>query len=477
MWQLVIHSPEKEPKLIELQPGKLTLGRAATNSLVIDDVSASRQHAEIVFDSETKQVTLIDLNSTNGTYLNHQRVFGSVRLNHEDLIRVGQVIMHLTRTTSEIFSPHPTAGTHRFTRELVLESLDEHSVLLYEISRRLNTVLDLETAVRELTELLKRAMGVQICEVTLVGHLKKMQTTEFIYPLARQAIRQCSAEVTPNSMFVPVMNGTELLGLISLIKTHPGTRPFGRHDLQLAVAISYQAALTIERMALLEKVRHEEQIRRLLMRFVSPAESEFLLKGYFESGELPGLQEQKVTVLFSDIANSTGLAERLGTAHFGGILNSFYREATQIIFQQDGMIRFLGDGILAIFTEQAGGMPTEEKAIVAGRALLNIVNRTGALDPNQRIVIGVAINTGKAMVGYVGTKERAEFNVMGDTVNIAYRMQEYARPYKIIVGPATVAAISDKYRFNRVGAVSLRGRQNAVQAYEVLPDLNHPLVT
>jgi class 3 adenylate cyclase len=477
MWQLVIHSPEKEPKSIALTPGKLTLGRAATNALVIEDVSASRQHAEIAFDAAANAITLTDLNSTNGTYLNHQRVLGAVRLNHEDLIRIGQVIMHLTRTTSEISSPHPSSGTHRFTRELVLESLDEHSVLIYEISRRLNTVLDLETAVHELTEVLKRAMGVQVCEVALAAQVKEMQTADFIHPLAKQAIQQCSAEVTPNSMFVPIVNGEELIGLISLIKTRPGTRPFGRHDLQLAVAISYQASLTIQRMDLLEKVRHEEQIKRLLLRFVSPAEAEFLLKGYFENGELPGLQEQKVTVLFSDIANSTGLAERLGTAHFGGILNSFYREATQIIFQYDGMIRFLGDGILAIFTEQAGGLPTEEKAVVAGRALLNIVNRTGALDPDQRIVIGVAINTGKAMVGYVGTKERAEFNVMGDTVNIAYRMQEYARPYKIIVGPATVAAISGKYRFNRVGAVSLRGRQNAVQAYEVLPDVNHPLVT
>jgi class 3 adenylate cyclase len=205
-----------------------------------------------------------------------------------------------------------------------------------------------------------------------------------------------------------------------------------------------------------------------LLRFVSPAETEFLLKDYFQNGELPGLKEQKVTVMFSDIANSTGLAEHLGTKHFANILNSFYREATQIIFQHSGMVKYLGDGILAIFTEQAGGLPTEEKAVVVGRELLNIVNRTGSLDPEQRIVIGVAINTGLAMVGYIGTKEHAEFNVMGDTVNIAYRMQEYARPYKIIVGPATVAAISNKYNFRRVGAVNLRGREQVVQAYEVL---------
>jgi adenylate cyclase len=320
-------------------------------------------------------------------------------------------------------------------------------------------------------------MGVDICEVILAEQLKEMETTDFMDPLARRAVSSCSAEVTPTSMFVPIMRGEELIGLISMRKTRPETRPFGRRDLQLAVAISHQAALALQRMQLLEKVRHEEQIKRLLLRFVSPAEAEFLLKDYFENGELPGLKEQKVTVMFADIANSMGLAEHLGTKHFSKILNSFYREATQIIFQHDGMVKYLGDGILAIFTEQAGGILTEEKAVIAAKKLLGIVNRTGSLDPGQRIIIGIAINTGEAMVGYVGTKERAEFNVLGDIVNIAYRMQEYARPYKIIVGPATVAAISGKYRFQRVGAVSLRGREQTIQAYEVLSESNLPLVT
>jgi class 3 adenylate cyclase len=469
MWQFIIHTPEKEPVQVELKPGTITLGRAITNNIVIDDVSASRQHAEIILDSVTNTLTLKDLNSTNGTFVNHQRVDGTSQLHHDDLVRVGQVLMHLTHSTGEIIFLPTAAGTHRFTRELVLESLDEHSILISDIARKLNTVLDIETAITEITGSLKRAMGVDICEVFLVAQLKEMATSDFIDPLAKRAITKCSAEVTPTTMFVPIMNGEKLAGLISMRKTRPETRHFGRRDLHLAVAISYQASLTIQRMDLLEKVRREEQIQRLLLRFVSPAEAEFLLKDYFENGELPGLKEQKVTVMFADVANSMGMAEHLGTEHFGKILNGFYSQATQIIFHHNGMVKYLGDGILAIFTEQVGGMPTEEKAVVAGKELLGIVNRTGALDPDKRIVIGVAINTGLAMVGYVGTKERAEFNVLGDTVNIAYRMQEYARPYKIIVGPATVAAISNKYTFRRVGAVSLRGREQTIQAYEVLP--------
>jgi adenylate cyclase len=82
--------------------------------------------------------------------------------------------------------------------------------------------------------------------------------------------------------------------------------------------------------------------------------------------------------------------------------------------------------------------------------------------------MGISINTGVAMVGYIGTRERAEFNALGDVVNVAFRMQEYARPNRIVIGPATVAAIVDKYRTQRIGAVALRGRESSIQVYEVL---------
>lgn len=468
MWQFIIHSPEREPTLVELKPGKLTLGRAETNDIVVDDSSASRQHAEIIFDLGSNSVFLVDLNSTNGTYVNHQHVFGTFSLSPGDLIRIGQFELHLSYETGEISARPNAAGTHQFTRELLLESLDQHSVLVYEVSRKLNTVMNLETAMETITGLIKQSMGVDICQIILTPRLHEMHTSDFINPLAKKAASTASAEVTPTEMFVPIKSDEELLGLICMSKTRTNTRHFDRRDLQLAIAISHQAALTIQRMHLLERVRREEQVQRLLLRFVSPAETEFLLKDYFENGELPGLKEQKVTVLFSDVANSTGLAENLGTEHFAKILNGFYHVATQIIFKHNGMVKYLGDGVLAIFSEQMGGMPTEEKAVLAGRELITILHRTGSLDAKQRIIIGVAINTGQAMVGYVGTKERAEFNALGDTVNVAFRMQEYARPYKIIVGPATVAAISDKYQFRRVGAVNLRGREQSIQVYEVL---------
>jgi class 3 adenylate cyclase len=469
MWQLVIHSEGRDSRLVELIPGRLSLGRVDTNDIVVEDISASRQHAEIFFDSTTNTVSITDLNSTNGTFVNHQRITGTCQLNADDHVSIGQFFLQLQRQAEKSITIPTKITTRPLTHEELLEAIDNNSALIFEVARQLNAVLNMETAITTVSNLLKQALGVNNCEIILAERLSSMTTHDFIDPLARRAARNGSAEITAASLFVPIKNNDEILGLICTTKAPSDIRPFDVHDLELTIAISHQAALVIQRMILLERVRREEQAQRLLLHLVSPAETEHILKDYYENGELPGLKDQKVTILFSEIANSTGLAENLGTEHFSRILNGFYRVATQIIFKHNGIVKYLGDGVLAMFAEQEGGMPTEEKGIVAGRELVNMLNRTGSLDPKQRIIISVSINTGNAMVGYVGTKERAEFNVLGDTVNICQRMREYTSPYKIIVGSTTMAALSGKYHFRSVGTVNLHEKEQTEQVYELLP--------
>jgi len=174
-------------------------------------------------------------------------------------------------------------------------------------------------------------------------------------------------------------------------------------------------------------------------------------------------------VMFSDMANSTTLAERVGTQAFAQILSNYYQTATDIVFSQGGIIRYLGDGILAVFMNTPTIPNPEERAILAASSLVQRINATGALTSNQRFVIRVAVNTGKAMIGYVGTDERAEFTVLGDTVNVAYRMQEVAGPYKVVIGPTTMAVVMNIFKTQRIGAISLRGREKPINLYEIVP--------
>jgi class 3 adenylate cyclase len=451
----------------ELKDGKTSIGRAVTNDIIVDDPSASRIHAEIWSDELANKILLVDLDSTNGTFLNHARIYGECALKANDVIRIGQVIFSLILPGDDTDIKR-AYGTHLFTRELLLESLDQHAVLLYDVARKLNFATNLGMMIDELSVLLRHSLGVQACKIILKNKFGDLESSGDAAAASR-AIQNRTAEVSLTEMYVPILSGDDVLALMYLRKQRPGTRGFTRNHLQIAVAISHQASLTIQRMNLLERVRKEEQIRQLFTRFVSPTEVKSLINNYLETGELPPLHEEKVTVMFADIADSTRMGETMGVKKFASVLNQFYNDCADIIFKYNGMLKYLGDGVLAIFVNVPGEPEPQVRAILSGREILGRIKTTGHLVMNQRIVMGISINTGVAMVGYIGTRERAEFNALGDVVNVVFKMQEYARPNRIVVGPATVAAIVDKYPTQRIGAVTLRGREHSFQVYEVLP--------
>ena len=104
-----------------------------------------------------------------------------------------------------------------------------------------------------------------------------------------------------------------------------------------------------------------------------------------------------------------------------------------------------------------------------GRELIIRMRPTGSLDESSSNIIGVSINTGKAMVGYVDVEERAEFDVLGDMVNVAYQLLNYSRPYRIIAGSETIAALGENYRHKFIGGIILPGRECSVDIHEILP--------
>jgi adenylate cyclase len=494
MWIATIRSPLGEPAEYVLKPGRSTIGRKSDNDLPIPDESASRVHAEIQFDPKANTVTLRDLDSTNGTFVNRERISRPRRLQPDDQIRIGQHVISLsTKETGPTPSEPPkVSGTQPLTRDLLLESLDQHAVLLYEVAGRLNTVIDLDTALREVSNLLRVALGADKCEVILTEKFGQLQDLGFPTSIARLAIDQRSAVVIPDLsaqaepavgksaillrvrsvMCVPIMSGEEIAGLIYVFKTRPLARPFDQRDLQLAVAISHQAALTIQRTRLLRRIRQEQRIRQLLQRFFSAPEAEYFLQEYLQTGRLPELSEQTLTVLFSDIKDSTGLAERLGAWRFSQILGHYYQEMTEAVFAHSGLLnKYLGDGLMAVFGVTHNQANPEERAV---QTALEMLNRLEALSQREgeAIEIGIGVNSGPTIAGYLGSEERIEFTVLGDTVNVAQRLQERARPNRVFVGALTREAISrngqGQFNLRPVGPVELRGRTQPIEAFEVL---------
>ena len=409
----------------------------------------------------------------------------------DDQIRIGQHIITLTKqdTAPKQGAQDSLSGTQPLTRDLLLESLDQHAVLLYEVAGRLNTIIDLETALREVSNLLRVALGADKCEVILSEKFGQLSELGFPTTIARLAIDQRSAVVIPDLsasqqdsglgksalllrirsvMCTPILSGEEIAGLIYVYKTRPLARPFDQRDLQLAVAISHQAALTIQRTRLLKRIRQEQRIRGLLQRFFAAPDAEIFLQDYLQTGRLPDLSEQILTVLFADICDSTGMAERLGAWRFSKILSRYYQDMTGAVFDQGGLVnKFLGDGLMAVFGVTRNKSNPEERALLASLEMLTRLEAISQAE-GEKIEIGIGVNTGPTIAGYLGTEERVEYTVLGDAVNVAQRLQEQARPNRVFIGAATRAAINGNFNFRAVGHVELRGRTQPIETFEIL---------
>ena len=489
MWLLTIRVPGKEPQKYTLKPGGNTIGRHPNNDIVIAEPSASRQHARIDYNRSTDTALLQDLSSTNGTYINRRRLSYTYRLQHLDMIRIGSSTINVViRGTDEPLDS--VKGPQKFTRERLLEALDHHTVLMYQISERLNTVMNLSDCLEEVAFLMKQAMGADKCKVILKEQFDQMEEFGFPSTLAQSAIVEKSAVVIPDmaqsdaksdsesatllkirsALCVPIMAENDVTGLIYMYKSKPDARPFTNTDLQVAIAISHQAALTIQRVNLLNKVQQEQSLRQMFQRFVSPQEVDYVLRDYDLHGTLPGLKERKISVLFADITDSTGLAESMGAQDFGKMLNKYYLESTNIIFEYFGVVRYLGDGVLSVFG-MSDEKPNHKQDSV--EAALTIIKRMQALadEFDQPFNLRLSLKTGRAVVGYVGTSERVEFTVLGDLVNVAKGMNPFAEPYQLVVGEEIHKTVSDQYTMIKLDPITVKGRKGKVKIYQVnIPD-------
>lgn len=492
MWILTVRSPDANPFDYAIKPKLNSIGRRRDNDIVIPDEASSRYHAQIDFDPQSNALSIRDLGSKNGTFINRHRLTENIdfALSSHDTIRVGSVEM-LVRFQSEEEDKLDTAATgfQSFSRELLIESFDNHAVLLYEVIQQLNNVMEVDVVLNEVARLLSITLGADKCQVILAEDFERIGDLGFPTTIAKYAIDKQSTVLLPTPgpegkglmsdsahflrvhtvMCVPVLHEGKTIALVYMYKTNPQSRLFNQRDLQLAVAVGHLTALSIERVGLMKRVQEEHRIRQFLQRFVAPTEAEFLLRNYLDSGRLPELQEMKSTVLFADIAGSSQMAERMGPKRFGELLNRYYQDVTNVIFEHGGLLdKYLGDGFMAVFGMNQMQKLPEESAVAAGIGILNLIKDKYSGNEDH-IEVGVGINSGSIVAGYVSTKERLELSVLGDTVNVAARLESLARPNRILIGPETFLALNGKFKTTSLGDKSLKGRTQPISVHEVLP--------
>jgi len=152
------------------------------------------------------------------------------------------------------------------------------------------------------------------------------------------------------------------------------------------------------------------------------------------------------------------MAEEMGPKAFGKLLNRYYQEVTDIIFEHGGLLdKYLGDGFMAIFGMNKSQKLPEESAVSAALGILKLIKDKYSASENH-IQVGIGINSGSIVAGYVSTRERLELSVLGDTVNVASRLEGLARPNRILIGPETYQALNGKFSTSSLGDKNLKGR-------------------
>jgi class 3 adenylate cyclase len=219
-----------------------------------------------------------------------------------------------------------------------------------------------------------------------------------------------------------------------------------------------------EAKALSTAAREIYELDALFTPYVSPHVAE-RLRADPTLAELGGVERQ-VSVLFADLQGFTAFSESRSPAQVIGMLNRYWSAAVPAVTREDGFIeRFAGDAIMVVFNGTGDQPDHAKRAVRAGLGLQRAATDIAQDEDWPQFRVG--INSGRAVVGNVGTAEQRSFTAIGDTTNLASRLQGLASPGQVVIGETTRSLLDDDSMLTALGAVVVKGKQHPVTAYLV----------
>jgi class 3 adenylate cyclase/methyl-accepting chemotaxis protein len=279
---------------------------------------------------------------------------------------------------------------------------------------------------------------------------------------------------TSAMLVIPLLDRSDnTVGVLQLINPRdPKTGAadeFTKTHTDIVYSLASQAAVAIENVRSQEKI---ERKNRAFERFVPTEFLRHLGKEEVEDIVIGDASQEHMSVLFSDIRGFTSLSETLSAEDNFLFLNEYLTLIGPSIVNNGGFIdKYIGDAIMALFP-QAGVKSSADLAVAAGVGMVMGLGRFNNLHRHAPpLAIGVGIHTGALILGTIGFETRMESTVIGDTVNLASRMEGLTKQYGITIGisGATHAQLSDPDAFliRQLDTVQVKGKQEAVTIYEV----------
>ncbi len=539
---------------LPLEKEKFTIGRMPDNDLELRDSLVSRRHTELI--KHGPRVTLYDMGSSNGTFVNNKKVDVKV-LDDGDEVMIGEttlvfkdetgnskpasqkavvppvsnvdkeieklyggseIIKHITEVPEEYKvdlreSIAKGISWRNLSRKKTAGGPDEERVadkflILYQLGKavasatNLAEVLNISMAVifevmkaergvimlldRSRDELMPKVMrhrskgtiaGDEVVASRTIANKVMKDKISIITNDAKHDPRfQAGVSIIQynirSALCVPLWEKQEVLGVIyldNLVKSYE----FKEDDLELLSAIANILAIRIKQDELYEELKREAVVRANLERYNSPDVVEMILRraaNNVGSMEMEA-EEREVSVLFADIEGFTPLTEKMKPTLVGRMLNTFFELTSGVVLEEKGNVnKFIGDCIMAVF-----GAPVEyedhaHRAVRSGLKMLEELKRAQSKYPDfPRFNIRVGINSGIVVAGDIGFEKRREYTVLGDSVNVASRLEKCAKPNHVVIGERTQMLVLNDFDCRFLDSVKLKGREGAVKVYEVHP--------
>ncbi len=272
-----------------------------------------------------------------------------------------------------------------------------------------------------------------------------------------------------STMCVPLLHNENVLGVI-MLDSKLAAHAFTERDLALFETVASQAAVAVQNTLFARKLEHEAITRERFRRLLSPAIAEQVLSGQVEvrkGGEL-----RETTVLFADIRGFTRISESSEPQTVVAALNEYFERMVEIVFRYEGTLdKFIGDEMMVLFGAPVAHDDDPVRAVRAAlemqRALIDLNARHEALGLPP-FEIGVGINTGEVVAGYIGSSQALEYTVIGDPVNTGARLCSLAHPGQILVSEGTFDRLGGHFEVRELPKEKVKGKSHAIRVFEVL---------
>jgi len=272
-----------------------------------------------------------------------------------------------------------------------------------------------------------------------------------------------------STMCVPLLQGETVLGVM-MLDSKLATHAFTDKDLALFETVASQAAIAVQNTLFAKRIEQEAVMRERFRRLLSPAIAEQVLSGQLEvtkGGEL-----RETTILFADIRGFTSMSESHEPEVVVDALNEYFERMVEIAFRYEGTLdKFIGDEMMVLFGSPVAHDDDADRAVRAALEMqdalsdLNERHEAQGLPPFE---IGIGINTGEVVAGYIGSSQALEYTVIGDPVNTGARLCSLAKPGQTLLSEHTVEKLTGSFAFEELPEEKVKGKAQPIRVFELI---------